>query len=225
MSSMAVTIRVVRIMAHKQYKAKAILMCAMPSHGKSTTLQALTSATAAEQREYSLLGHVFGSPYRPCPIRSFDPKKEVLAASPATLREHFPEHARNHKDSFGDRELASFSQCVHYDSAQEAVEATLSDMRGICIIEELLTVPPSEFRAITHLLAIRRTSTEGMGPTIYLTTQRPHGIPVAARAIVDEIWIGRIEEQRDLVALEGHAGKQIASVPYLAKGKWVIHRQ
>ena len=93
------------------------------------------------------------------------------------------------------------------------------------IIEELLTIDQKEFKAMRRVSAIRRTSREGNGLTIYCTTQRIQMIPLSFRAMCDVLVCGRIEEYRDIAALQQLIGPEPAkSLPYKKVGEWHIHR-
>lgn len=218
----------------EEYPARAVLMCAIPEHGKSTLLQAFIANDCVVQSRKRLTPWPFLGSYTPPPVRVYDPKKEIGTISTENLKrmyaatkdDYYLSMAMAFQDKFGKKELHEFKEFEFFDTAEDAANATLNDMRGVLVIEELLTVPKAHYEAITRALAIRRTSTVGNGPTIYLTTQRPHIMPVAARAIPDEIWLGQITEPIDVDAMRPVIGSEKADrLPTLSQGKWVVHSQ
>jgi len=218
----------------REFPAKAILFCAIPQRGKTTRLQLEIAKDAIEQREEYFRPWPLPRFWSPPPIFCYDPKKELGAVSydalmrsyESTKEERYNETAKEFRKFFGDKELADFDNFQFYDTAGEAAIAAMQDMRGILIVEELLTVDPSDYPYLTRAMAIRRTSTEGNGLTIYATTQRPKIMPVAMRAIPDEIWMGQIVEPIDIDALRSVIGPQNAArLPTVPRGDWVIYKQ
>lgn len=218
----------------QDFPAKAVLMCAIPEHGKSTVLQGLIAEDCIKQKESRFSPWPWPCISVPPPVRVYDPKKEMglisaktlMASARATGEAYYENLGALFYSTFGDKKLEDFKEFQFYDSASEAADAAMSDMRGVLVIEEILTVEPSEYSSLTKAMAIRRTSTAGNGLTIYMTTQRPKIMPVAARAIPDEIWMGQIVEPDDVAALKPIIGpEKAAQLPTLARGKWVIHRQ
>lgn len=224
----------------EDYPAKAILFCANPGQGKTTRLKLEIANDAIAQAEERWRPWPWPQRFVPPPIRCYDPKRELGGISARSLMDAYRDvqegggkDASEYEDAavrfravFGKKSLDDFKEFQYFDTAGEAAHAALSDMRGILIIEELLTVDPGDYPVITKALAIRRTSTEGNGLIIYATTQRPKIMPVAMRAIPDELRMGQIIEPIDIDALRPVIGpKRAAMLPYVPRGEWVTYRQ
>ncbi len=121
------------------------------------------------------------------------------------------------------------ARVFEHESASEAARASVRAMRedndlGICVLEEVMTIPPSEYAEITRLAAIRRKDTSGKGIAIYATTQRPKIMPVAVRSIADLWLVGSITDDEDLKAIGKVAGSEFTDLlPGAAIGDFYIY--
>lgn len=100
-----------------------------------------------------------------------------------------------------------------YETAYGLAMATRDcDPLDVAILEELMTVPRSEFSAIDAAVSMSRRDTSSEGPIIWATTQRPVHLPVNLRALPDRWLVGKITEPDDLKAMSQVAGQDILSI-------------
>ena len=105
------------------------------------------------------------------------------------------------------------ARVFEHESASGAAASSVDYMYktgqcGICVIEEVMTVPPGDYAEMIRLAAIRRKDTGGDGVAIYATTQRPKIMPVAFRSTADMWLVGAISDDDDLKAIEKTAGPE-----------------
>jgi hypothetical protein len=119
------------------------------------------------------------------------------------------------------------ARVFEHSRASDAAYAALKAMQqqgelGILVLEEMMTVTPSEYQDITTVCAIRRRSTSGEGLAVYATTQRPKIMPVALRSTADLWVVGKITDTDDLKAIESVAGPDFAKdLPNLEIGEFL----
>jgi len=195
---------------NQKFKARMTLLMARPGHGKTTILlkDLLPREIQARKRQVKRGLPLARLPSLQYPrIDIFDPKGEIAP----TLIDYTPARVFEHETAA--------------KAARSAVEAmqTKGEL-GICVIEELMTVPQKDYAEITRLAAIRRLDTSGVGIAFYATTQRPYIMPVAVRSIADFWLVGSITDSDDLKAIEKIAGSEFSStLPTLPIGDFALY--
>lgn len=202
-----------------------VMFCAIPGHGKTTTLQA---CVAREVIESTTVCKYTGKA-RPPRVFIFDPKKEshLIGANELSRDGLFPSLSSDWSRLFGKNELADLENTETFDDAGECCLAAMeADERNcIVILEELMTVDQVDYVHLKKAGMLRRKDRSGLGMRIFCTTQRPQTIPVSFRATADVLACGKIEETRDLAALGRVMGEEKANqFPNLPVGKWVLHK-
>lgn len=217
-----------RHQANAVRKASLTTLLAHPEHGKSTLLQRIVALDILGSLTTKTSG-IWPGPMLvetiPSEVHIWDEKRDVENTSHETLSEHYPVTAEKWRDVFGDRALGDLPNVYVWQTVEEACHRFLNDKNQakdcILVIEELLTIYPSDFRRLSHCCSIRRRNRNGVGGRIYATTQRPHGIPVPYRDMCDLVLFGRMEGLRDMVFAQSYLGQAKADrLPTLKPGQW-----
>lgn len=209
--------------------AKFVTLFAHPQHGKSTLLQCLVAQDVLDSLTARKVG-MYPAPQllRPIPSEVFirDQKREIEQAGYEVLKEHYPVTAKRWRDVFGNKVLGDLPNVHVFMYMGEACEAFLEADRvlaknAILVAEECLTCEPSEFKVMNHCCVVRRRGRDSMGGRVYATTQRPYGVPVAWRDMIDEGYWGYMDGTRDIAYAAGMMNQEKAeSLPTLKPGQW-----
>lgn len=93
---------------------------------------------------------------------------------------------------------------VEHDSAAEAIKAGYeSGENGVILLEELNTIPRTEWETIRYYFSIRRRGVDNTGPAIYGTCQRPVDMPPVFKKIGDHMFCGKLTDPDDIKTIKG----------------------
>ena len=211
---------------NKQVPAFCTLMCAKPSHGKSTVLQCLIAEDLIANARLVTSGIFpihFLSKTQPSHAIIWDYKLDTHTISAEVLEKHYPQTAKKWLDTFGNRRLDELDNIYFAKSNSDACQHWLdSDRLGLLVLEELMTMRKGEPNLVDECVMMRRANTTGIGGRIIATTQRLHNIPMSMRSANDLLLIGKQEEEIDINAARNWIGKDLASqLPNLKAGQWI----